>query len=96
MLTGKHAAPRPPSPPPQNLLSLQEAVEHELAAAGLQPVPTFVQKIMQLHQTLDVRFGVTVVGAAGSGKSAAWQVLCAARSNFHRRHTDGAADAEVR
>ena len=35
-------------------------------------------------QTLDVRFGVTVVGAEASGKSSVWKVLSAARTEQGR------------
>ena len=41
----------------------------------LQPNKDFEQKIIQLYDTFNVRFGVMLVGQAGSGKSSCYKML---------------------
>lgn len=41
---------------------------------------TWIQKILQLKQVLDMRHGVMMVGPSGTGKSTAWRVLLKALS----------------
>ena len=55
--------------------SLRRAVEEELAMQGLQCVEDFVLKVIQLFETLDVRFGCAIVGPTGGGKTTAYRVL---------------------
>ncbi|RHY32534.1 hypothetical protein DYB32_002465 [Aphanomyces invadans] len=50
-------------------------LEHEIAKANLQNVPTFVTKIIQLFDTFNVRFGGTLVGPTGAGKSTCYRML---------------------
>jgi dynein heavy chain len=54
---------------------LDTAIRHSIDISGLQQVPGFVTKVMQLHDTFLVRFGVMIVGPTGSGKSACHDVL---------------------
>jgi dynein heavy chain len=42
---------------------------------GLQIVPELTTKIVQLFDTLDVRFGVMIVGMTGAGKTTCYQSL---------------------
>merc|ERR1719181_72282 len=42
---------------------------------GLQPVPKFISKIIQLFETFDVRFGVVEVGPTGAGKTTCYRIL---------------------
>jgi dynein heavy chain len=64
--------------PANELGELQIEVEKQLGLAGLQRVPPFVTKIMQLYETFDVRFGVVLVGPTGAGKTTAYRTLAAA------------------
>ena len=48
---------------------LQTAIELELQLAGLQVVPSLVEKIIQSHETQLVRHGMMLVGESGSGKT---------------------------
>ncbi|ETV90921.1 hypothetical protein H310_14407 [Aphanomyces invadans] len=50
-------------------------LELEIAKANLQNVPTFVTKIIQLFDTFNVRFGGTLVGPTGAGKSTCYRML---------------------
>ena len=47
---------------------LQSAIEKDLVQHGLQPIDTFVNKIIQVHETMLVRHGMMLVGETGSGK----------------------------
>jgi hypothetical protein len=44
---------------------LVAAIAASCEAAGLQPEPSFITKVVQLQETCNVRFGVMLVGAAG-------------------------------
>lgn len=70
---------------------LQEAIEAVLQEEQLQKVPSFVSKVIQVHETQLVRHGMMVVGEAGSGKSANVTVLAKALS---RLHSDGVEDRD--
>ena len=48
---------------------LEAATTSVLQKQGLQQPPAFVHKVVQLHETLGVRFGVMLVGQTGTGKS---------------------------
>lgn len=50
---------------------------------GLEAVPAFMNKIIQLFDTFNVRFGVTVVGPAGAGKTTCYQQLQQAMTRLH-------------
>lgn len=46
-----------------------------LEKQGLQKPAAFVHKILQLHETLGVRFGAMLVGPTGTGKSTLLRTL---------------------
>ncbi|CAK4102409.1 unnamed protein product [Aphanomyces euteiches] len=50
-------------------------LEAQIAKANLQKVPTFVTKIIQMFDTFNVRFGGTLVGPTGAGKSTCYRIL---------------------
>ncbi|KAJ2138918.1 dynein heavy chain, partial [Coemansia sp. RSA 788] len=58
--------------------ALRAAVLAECAARRLEPGAEWVEKVVQLHQIQALHHGLMLVGAAGSGKTAAWRVLLAA------------------
>ena len=62
---------------------LQLAIENALDELHLQPVPSFITKIIQIHETQLVRHGMMVVGEAGSGKSTNIKVLATALGALH-------------
>ena len=49
--------------------TLQQAIQRQLVVAGLQAVPTYVSKIIQLFETMLVRHGVMLVGLTLTGNS---------------------------
>jgi len=55
--------------------ALQTELHHCAAASGLQPSLPFLDKCVQLFETLNVRFGVMLVGPAAGGKTAIRQTL---------------------
>eukprot|EP01038_Epipyxis_sp_PR26KG_P008413 gene8413-11380_t len=57
---------------------LQLAIEKTIENMNLQKVPTFITKVIQVHETQLVRHGMMVVGEAGSGKTTNTKVLAAA------------------
>jgi len=64
--------------PDTDVGELDTAIRHAIQLTGLQPVEGFVQKVVQLSDTFNVRFGVMIVGPAGCGKSCIHDVLAKA------------------
>lgn len=62
---------------------LQTAIEKTLDSMQLQRVPTFITKVIQVHETQLVRHGMMVVGESGSGKSTNVKVLAAALGTLY-------------
>jgi dynein heavy chain len=58
--------------------ALMTALEAEMKAAGLQQVPAFLTKVIQLYETNLVRHGIMLSGPAGSGKTRISETLQAA------------------
>ena len=54
---------------------LTEAMQAQCIKHNLQPKPEFLKKCIQLYETIMVRHGLMVVGAAFSGKSKVIKVL---------------------
>ena len=64
--------------------NLQSAIERQLSINGLQPVPTYVAKVIQLFDTMLVRHGVMVVGLTLTGKTTCHATLANALSQLKR------------
>lgn len=64
--------------PQQEHAQLQEAILGHLKEHNLQSPDTFVRKVLQLFETLNVRFGVMTVGSTGSGKTTILRALAGA------------------
>jgi dynein heavy chain len=54
---------------------LQAAIEYCTKEDGLQVLPRVALKALQLYETLNVRFGVMLVGPTGGGKTACYRTL---------------------
>ena len=57
---------------------LQLAIEKSLETEFLQMVPSFITKVIQVHETQLVRHGMMVVGESGSGKTTNLRTLASA------------------
>jgi len=69
--------------------SLQEQIEADLVEMNLQVVPTFVTKVIQLHETTIVRHGVMLVGATMVGKTTCGELLAKSLSNLCKKGIEG-------
>ena len=58
------------------------AINDELIANGYQQDEKLIAKIIQLHDMLAIRFGVTIVGPTCGGKTVAWKVMTGAHSRL--------------
>lgn len=63
------------SPPKNVFLDLEKAIGEAVEAATLIAYPTWLAKIVQLHETCLVRHGIMVVGPAAGGKSRIIEIL---------------------
>eukprot|EP01039_Chlorochromonas_danica_P005727 gene5727-6311_t len=70
---------------------LQVALEEEIDKAGLQKVPKFIGKVIQMFDIFNIRFGATLVGPAGTGKTTCYRILAALMTNLREK---GSANPE--
>jgi dynein heavy chain len=83
--------------PPVDYGKLETACEDALLRAGLQVVPRFVIKTIELYQTMNVRFGVMTVGPTGGGKSCCARALQSAMGALKEaKHDDPAMAQDVK
>ncbi|EGR27865.1 hypothetical protein IMG5_187090 [Ichthyophthirius multifiliis] len=61
---------------------LLEMINVKSQDSGLQPVDSFIAKIIQLYDTTQVRHGLMIVGPTGGGKTSNYKVLQAAMSEL--------------
>ncbi|EGR30170.1 hypothetical protein IMG5_139330 [Ichthyophthirius multifiliis] len=54
---------------------LEEAIRLRIQYDQLNQIPTFIEKVLQFHETLKVRFGVMVIGPTMGGKSKCIEIL---------------------
>ena len=59
-------------------MDVEGAIEEVVKEMGLQMHMDFVDKVVQLYETYNVRHGIMVVGPAGSGKTKIWHILAKA------------------
>lgn len=67
------------------------ALEEEIDKAGLQKVPNFIGKTIQMFDIFNIRFGATLVGQGGTGKTTCYQILAALMTNLREK---GSANPE--
>lgn len=72
--------------PKLNYGHLDQSVREVIFEMGLQPVASFIEKVIQLYETITVRFGAMLVGPAMTGKSTCFKVLANALTNLRVHH----------
>jgi dynein heavy chain len=55
---------------------LKDTIEEMTKLKYLQCTVYFIEKVIQLYETFNVRFGVMLVGNSGGGKTRVWETLC--------------------
>ena len=75
---------------------LQVALEEEIVKAGLQKVPKFIGKVIQMFDIFNIRFGATLVGPAGTGKSTCYRILAALMTNLRGKGSPNPEFQKVR
>ncbi|KAL8455649.1 hypothetical protein Emag_000471 [Eimeria magna] len=63
---------------------LEEALLRQAEVLRLQPVAPFMEKVLQLYDTVQVRHGIMLVGPTGGGKTSTYKLLAAALSDLHK------------
>ncbi|KAF1334344.1 Dynein heavy chain, partial [Globisporangium splendens] len=71
--------------PPHDYGELQAGLEEEISKAGLQKVPTYIAKVIQLFDIFNVRFSGTVVGPTGAGKTTCYRTLQATMTSLRAK-----------
>ncbi|GFR44385.1 hypothetical protein Agub_g5605 [Astrephomene gubernaculifera] len=61
--------------PDQDFGELEHSIRAVLSSRGLQQPQSFVTKVIQLYDTMNVRFGVMLVGPTGGGKTECYRTL---------------------
>ena len=64
---------------------LAVALDEEIVKAGLQKVPKFIGKVIQMFDIFNIRFGATIVGPAGTGKSSCYRMLANLMINLREK-----------
>ncbi|XP_076366412.1 dynein axonemal heavy chain 3-like isoform X2 [Tachypleus tridentatus] len=59
------------------------ALKKTIQERNLQPIPWFLEKIIQIYEMILVRHGLMIVGDPMGGKTTAYQVLASALTNIH-------------
>jgi hypothetical protein len=75
----------------QDYGELEQSIRAVLSKRSLQQPSPFVTKVVQLYETMNVRFGVMLVGPTGGGKTACYQALQGALTRLRqelRHHND--------
>jgi dynein heavy chain len=75
-----------PQPNYEEILGAACAASEEF---GLQPAPSFLAKVLELHEMILVRHGLMIVGMPFAAKTSAYRVLARALSIMAERGSDG-------
>ena len=73
----------------------QVAMEEEITKAGLQNIPGFHKKVIQMFDIFNIRFGATLVGPTGAGKSTCYRILSRIMSSLHAQGSKNEQYQEV-
>lgn len=67
---------------------LWSAISEVLQDGALIPVPDFIDKAVEMFETMRIRFGVLALGPSGGGKTTMTHALRQATSNLHARGSE--------
>ncbi|ETV99156.1 hypothetical protein H310_08559 [Aphanomyces invadans] len=70
---------------PPDRTDMLQAIHSVCHHMGLQPVPNFIEKVIQIYEMMIVRHGFMVVGMPFSGKSSSWKVLADVLDTLHKK-----------
>ncbi|OQS06495.1 dynein heavy chain [Thraustotheca clavata] len=73
---------------PPDRTDMLEAIHAVCNEMELQPVPNFIEKVIQIYEMMIVRHGFMVVGMPFSGKSSSWKVLADVLELLHKKFPD--------
>lgn len=83
--------------PPNNYGEFGKVMHEQLEENKLQSgVDDFESKIVQMFDIFQIRFGATLVGPTGSGKSTIWRILAKTMSQLRKSGSDDERYAEVK
>ena len=63
------------APKPKRYGAVEDAIKEVVESSGLVHHPTWVKKVVQLYETINVRHGIMVIGPTGGGKTQCMNVL---------------------
>ena len=69
--------------PKTDLDNLIDKIKQNCISFNLQPEESFIQKIIQLYDTIQVRHGLMIVGPTGGGKTSNYKMLQKSLSDLH-------------
>jgi len=75
--------------PEVDYVNLRNAIVANCAKMNLQPLESFIIKIIQLYEMIIVRHGLMLVGLSFGMKTSAYRVLAAALSDLHKAGLNG-------
>ncbi|KAG8190244.1 hypothetical protein JTE90_001328 [Oedothorax gibbosus] len=70
--------------PDSDYTVLHKALCENIEKRNLQPVPWFINKIIQIYEMILVRHGLMIVGDPMGGKTCAYQILASSLSDIHK------------
>ncbi|CAK4166458.1 unnamed protein product [Aphanomyces euteiches] len=73
---------------PPDRSDMLKAIHDACHEMGLQAVPNFIEKVIQIYEMMIVRHGFMVVGMPFSGKSSSWKVLADVLDRLHKQFPD--------
>jgi dynein heavy chain len=82
--------------PPNDYGEFGNVMHEVLAEKNMQSVDAFEGKIVQMFDIFQIRFGATLVGPTGSGKSTIWRVLAETMSKLRKGGSKDERYAEVK
>ncbi|KAH8046928.1 dynein light chain binding protein [Aureococcus anophagefferens] len=76
--------------------NLPKSRSRTITKAGLQNIPGFHKKVIQMFDIFNIRFGATIVGPTGAGKSTCYRILAATMGSLFRAGSSNTQYQEVR